>query len=315
MKKSIYILAVIAILLGLCGCSDSAEEKPIEIKGVFHQGNRIAVVFDYSDYKNPLPENKEDITLTVNGTVYNIAHNQASTSHDTGVTTRSYDCYERYYGYSYAQGYGTVSQGTPKRLLAVFYGIEDSSFDRVTFSLSNHTVNISASDIEEISTLSEIIKAEDNYEEAYQLAAFKWRIDSAYSFAEAMDKYSRVPFGSDFDYLSEQIALTFDGNVNWGVEVFAPPGTTYTYRGKLTEGVVNVNLPAFDVEAVKKAYPDAASKIDAIMENTIQLSRDILTPGKSLKDFDVKGTRGAIKGAYAELCKIFDMDLIIATHS
>lgn len=312
MKKILCLLLALTIIFSLCACNSN---KAIEIKGAFRNGNMITIVFDYSDYKNPLPEKAEEITLAVNETTYNIANNPSSTSHNTGVTTKLYDCYERYYGYSYALGYGTVSEGTPKRMMAVFQNVEEADLSKVIFSIGEHNTNLKAEDFTEISTQSEIIKAEENLEEAYQIAAFKWRIDSAYSRAEEMDIYDKVPFGSDLNYLSEQIALTFDSDVNWGIEIFASSGSNYTYKGKLKEGVVNESLPVFDVAVIKNAFPDATEQIDAIIKNTNTLSKDIINPSKSLDDFDVKGTRGAIKGAYAELCNIFDMDLIIATHS
>jgi len=314
-KKILTFFLILVMVFSLCACSDSNDNKPIEVKGAFRNGNMITIVFDYSDYKIPLPESAEEITLTVNETTYNIANNPSSTSHNTGVTTKFYDCYERYYGYSYALGYGTVSQGTPKRMMAVFQNVEESDLSKVNFSIGKCNVNLKADDFTEISTQSEIIKAEENFEEAYQIAAFKWRIDSAYSRAEEMDIYDKVPFGSDLNYLSEQIALTFDSDVNWGIEIFASPGANYTYKGELKKGVVNENLPAFDVDVIKNAFPEATEQIDAIIKSTNTLSKDIINPSKALDDFDVKGTRGAIKGAYSELCKIFDMDLIIASHS
>lgn len=312
MKKILSLLLVTLMILCLCSCSTN---EVIEIKGAFRNGNIITIVFDYSDYETPLPENVEGITLTINETTYNIANNFSSTSHNTGVTTKTYDCYERYYGYSYALDYGTVSQSTPKRMMAVFQNVEETDLSNVIFSIGEHTVDLIADDFTEIGTQSEIIKAEDNFEEAYQIAAFKWRIDSAYSRAEELDIYDQVPFGSALNYLSEQIALTFDSDVNWGVEIFASPGVNYSYKGKLKDGIVNEYLPSFDVDIVKNAFPDAVSQIDTIIDNTNTLSKYIIDPSKSLKDFDVKGTRGAIKGTYSELCKIFDMDMIIATHS
>lgn len=312
MKKVLSLCLIFAMIFCFAACGNN---QPVEVKGAFNLNNKmVTIVFDYSDYETPLPENAEEITLTVNETIYNISQNHEILNHNTGVQSGIFDCYERYYGYSYALGYGTVSQDTPKRMIAVFTGVENADLSNVTFTLGQHVIELTADDFTDISSQSEIIKAEDNFEEAYQIAAFKWRIDSAYTMEEQMDIYDEVPFGSEFDYLSEQIALTFAEDVNWGIEIFAQPGSNYTHKGVLESGVANEKLPAFDAEVVKKAFPDATNQIDAIIDSTNTLSKEILDPSKSLDDFDVKGTRGEIKGAYSELCNIFDMDLLVTAH-
>ncbi|MBQ2967693.1 MAG: hypothetical protein IJE10_06200 [Clostridia bacterium] len=309
MKKIISLLLVVAIILSFCSCN---EKSLIDIKGAFYTDNgSIAIVFDYSDFENPLPENAEEITLTMNEVTYTVNENSKSSSHNTGVTSKFYDNFERYYGYSYALGYGEVSNDTPVRMMVVFEVEDMSNLQDASFTLGAHTISLGKDTFTEISSLCEIIRAEENFEEAYQIASFKWRIDAAYTDEEEIDIF-KVPFGPDLSYVSEQMRLTFDSDVNWGVEITASPGTNYSYNEKLHEDVVNTNLPAFDIDIIKNAYPDATSQIDKFIEATNTLAESILDSSKSLDDFKVKGTRGTIKGTYAELCEIFDMSMVVA---
>lgn len=309
MKKIISILLVAAIVFSFCSCN---QKSLIDIKGTFYTDDgSVAIVFDYSDFENSLPENAEEITLTMNEVTYTVNENPKFSSHNTGVTSKFYDNFERYYGYSYALGYGEVSSDTPVRMMAIFEVADMSDLQDASFTLGVHTISLGKDTFTKISSLSEIIRAEENFEEAYQIASFKWRMDAAYTDEEDIEIF-KVPFGSDLHYVSEQMRLTFDSDVNWGVEIMASPGVNYSHNNKLDEDVVNTNLPAFDVNVIKNAYPDAASQIDKFINATNTLADNLLDSSKSLDDFKVKGTRGTIKGTYAELCEIFDMSMIVA---
>ena len=297
------------MVLNLCSCSGN---NAVDIKGAFYTENMVILVFDYADYENALPDNAENITLTLNEDVYSISLNLGSTSHNTGITTRTFDNYERYYGYAYALGYGKV-EDKPQRMMAQF--IVENAPDAITdavFTLGEHTVNIKSSSFTKIDNKTEILRAEDNFEEAYQIAAFKWRMDAAYHQEEDLSIYDRVSFGPDYSYLREQMLLTFDESVNWGVNIYATPGNNYSYKGKLDEKMVSTSLPPLDLSVIKKAYPNAVEQIDKLINAQNTLANGVIDPSKSLDDFSFQGARGQLKGAYSELCKIFGMDVIIA---
>lgn len=163
--------------------TETEEQSLIDVKGVFYGSyaasqegyENMYLVFDYvNDLENrTLPSSNEGVTMTVNGTnTYNAKMPEYSDN----------ERFEKYTGYEYLIGYGDLLGGADPVRMFVHYEFNPNDLktgETITFTLGDQTVEYPVADVQEISVMDELLKVEDDYENAQMRAAFKWRVDES----------------------------------------------------------------------------------------------------------------------------------------
>ena len=163
--------------------TEAEEQSLIDVKGVFYGSyaasqegyENMYLVFDYvNDLENrTLPSSNEGVTMTINGTnTYNAKMPEYSDN----------ERFEKYTGYEYLIGYGDLLGGADPVRMFVHYEFNPNDLktgETITFTLGDQTVEYPVADVQEISVMDELLKVEDDYENAQMRAAFKWRVDES----------------------------------------------------------------------------------------------------------------------------------------
>lgn len=337
MKKIVSILLVLLMSMSIyaCGSGESTEpEGMISMKGtyagiLFAEGNDdihtpdgyvdLVLVFDFiNDETNRiLPELVSDATLTINETNSYQANENVSHevySHGTSKTYTNYGYFEKYTGYKYAVGYGELLGGAePARMFCHFYvNPNDLSEDgNMVFTFGDQQVEIENATVEEITVFDEILKAGENFEHDQSLASFKWRLDNAFLSATWISEINSDAFGSQCKSLSRAMENTFREDIPMGISVINRQGTGFTdVNGVLfSTKALYTNLPTFDLELVKEAYPEMADQIVKFIEDYTELSGMIAKSGSSASK--VEKAMNDVRAQYAELCEQLNMECAV----
>lgn len=317
--------------------TEAEEQSLIDVKGVFYGSyaasqegyENMYLVFDYvNDLENrTLPSSNEGVTMTVNGTnTYNAKMPEYSDN----------ERFEKYTGYEYLIGYGDLLGGADPVRMFVHYEFNPNDLktgETITFTLGDQTVEYPVADVQEISVMDELLKVEDDYENAQMRAAFKWRVDeSVYVFniigdpvreISGLEAYGIEPttmfsvFGSDYDSLGTAMGTLFSPDSK-GVSVVEGHSGGFESETK-TMNKVKEDLPAYDEEAILAAYPEIQEVYPAYREHYNELATMIKTPSSGddaqfAAAEAVEDKMQQIWDEYCQLCSLLGLEYAEVDH-
>lgn len=213
----------------------------------------------------------------------------------------------RYTPYRSAVGYGNLFGGSdPVRMYAVFYvnPNEMKTDSTAILTVGDQITEVSFTDLKKITYADEILTLESNYEEAQQIAAFKWRMDKVVDLGAKSSKYLRnMDPGSDLKGFGDSIGNLFSSD--YGVTIcgmlVAGFDTDHTFDG------MNKDLPHFDLNVLTNAFPDQAEEISGIVDATDRLGAMIQSSAYD-KD-DIMEVLKEFSDYYDVLTDIFGMEI------
>lgn len=298
------------------------EVSLITVQGIFYCSEMtnedgyslFAVVFDYANdsVNRELPTEVEDIILRINdvNSYYIFEYCYSCDQYgDPSLGIEHIDTtFERYADYAYALNYGQLLGGAdPVRMLAVFYAnpYDLSSSQGIQLNVGDQTAEFPVSEVQEVSALDKVLMVEDNFETAQSLAAFRWRIDTAFEQATFV-AHCNPAFGSEYSGMSESMQYLFNEDVEWGVSFVADWDRGFSSVDDIRfHENLNEEMPVFNLELVITAYPEISEEITALVLAFNELSEAIVTPNSS--DDYVENLINSVRINYWSICDALDI--------
>ena len=291
-------LVLLTALMCITGCSGNAgstePEKPksiISIRGIYYSTEESINTFygssaeGMSDCIVVFDFNNDDINRTMPDTEYaNCPEVQLTIGNNT------YDSYQnlsyqynldRYSEMKNVLGYGNVLGGadTVRMYASFFVNPNDFKNDaEISLKIGDLNATTGTSDAKVMNHIVDCLQSEEELE----FADLIFRCDEAFQNFYALVKTHkitvRIDSGSDFSLMSQCLRNTFNSELGVTLDRKATHGGS---NSGYDEHAFSPNLKGFDLESVKKRYPEIATNIQGLIEAVNTCSDAIVVSGLS----------------------------------
>ena len=258
-----------------------------------------------------------NMELPTSGVTLNIGNNTYTAKENSFC--QEYISFEKYSDYIHLYNQKTVLSGSdPIKMFLVFLINPNdlTSNDSAILTIGDEKTKLNISDTKKIDLIDQVLETEDDYETAQRLAAFKIRVDFAYSAMEFIGRNAFVHangnnnLGDQFSGMSKYMKNIFASDQNWGYTI-GGYGKESGFSGTLSkQGIYNnsymkENLPNFDLNLVLETYPDIKDDINNFINNFNTMADIIVTPSSTRDSFTQ--TTSNIQSSYNNIMKYFNL--------